>query len=134
MQPCPHCRRASTTGKKQLLQLTLPFRCWWLRASCQLATDARIHLPPPPELLGRAAEVDQVLQMLQRERQLFIVGGGGEGKSAVASAAAHHLFQAGHLPGGAFVVDLAEQAAPGEQPAWHKLNKPCQLAETSQCT
>ena len=65
------------------------------------------QLPRPPLLLGRDEMLKDVRDTLQRERQLFIVGGPGEGKSAVAAEVAHLMRSDRQLPGGVFRVDLA---------------------------
>ena len=72
------------------------------------------QLPRPPPLLGREDVLATALATLQRERQVIIAGGPGEGKSALAAAAAHCMSNANLLPGGVFGVDLAIATSSGE--------------------
>ena len=63
--------------------------------------------------LGRADELSELLSALAAERQVMLVGGPGEGKSALAAEAAHVLSEQRRLPGGAYIVDLATAPAAG---------------------
>ncbi|KAK9805263.1 hypothetical protein WJX72_009625 [[Myrmecia] bisecta] len=59
------------------------------------------------QLLGRDSELQQVLAYLKEHRWAAIVGGPGEGKSALAAELVHTLYADGQLPGGAYPVDLS---------------------------
>jgi hypothetical protein len=76
-------------------------------------SGARNQLAKPPRLLGRDQELSEVLEALASDRQLVIVGGPGEGKSALAAATAYHLWDAGELPGGVCVIDLKNSPSAG---------------------
>lgn len=76
--------------------------------------DARNQLPRPPPLFGRDAALAGAREVLQRERQLVIVGGPGEGKSAVAAETAHRMADDNLLPGGVVTGDLAAVPRSGE--------------------
>ena len=47
------------------------------------------HLPPQGHIVGREAELADVLTAMHRERHVTLVGAGGIGKTTVAIAAAH---------------------------------------------
>ena len=83
---------------------------------------ARNLLPRNGALLGREHELRRVLSALESERQITIVAGPGEGKTALAAEAAHVLSDIGWLPGGAYAVDLSTAPAAGEHrpscPTW----------------
>ena len=72
---------------------------------------ANNHLPRNGKLLGRANELSAVLAALADERQVMLVGGPGEGKSALAAEAAHVLSEQRRLSGGAHIIDLATAPA-----------------------
>ena len=74
---------------------------------------ARNLLPRDGALLGREHELRCVLSALESERQITIVAGPGEGKTALAAEAAHVLSDIGWLPGGAYAVDLSTAPAAG---------------------
>jgi DNA-binding winged helix-turn-helix (wHTH) protein len=61
------------------------------------------QLPPQGHIVGREAELADVLTTLHRERHVTLVGAGGIGKTTVAIAAAH----ADVCPDGLCLVDLA---------------------------
>lgn len=63
------------------------------------------HLPPQGHIVGRAAELADVLSALHRERHVTLVGAGGIGKTTTAIAAAHAY--AVKCPDGICLVDLA---------------------------
>jgi hypothetical protein len=72
------------------------------------------QLPRPPPLLGRDTELAMLRNSLQRVRRSTIVGGPGEGKSALAAEAAYLMYEGKMLPGGVFMVDLAAAVLGGE--------------------
>jgi len=63
------------------------------------------HLPPQGQIVGREAELGEVLAALHRERHVTLVGAGGVGKTTVAVAAAHAYAEA--CVDGVCLVDLA---------------------------
>ena len=67
----------------------------------------RNMLRRPPLLLGRSAIVAEVQHLLKQSQLVMVVGGPGEGKSALAAEVAHHLWESGRVPGGAYAIDLA---------------------------
>ena len=75
---------------------------------------ARNLLPRNGALLGRNHELRRVLSALESERQITIVAGPGEGKTALSAEASHVLSDIGWLPGGAYAVDLSTAPAAGE--------------------
>ncbi|KAK9824068.1 hypothetical protein WJX72_007515 [[Myrmecia] bisecta] len=87
------------------------------------------------KLLGRDTELKQVCKYLQDHRWAAIVGGPGEGKSALAAEVAHTLYAAGHLPGGAYAIDLSqlgEGASVAEQVAALLINQLSNIQGTSE--
>lgn len=67
---------------------------------------ARRHLPTPAtELIGRRAEIETIIALLQRVRLLTLTGPGGSGKTRLALQAAHEL--AATFEDGVYFVDLS---------------------------
>ncbi|KAK9805689.1 hypothetical protein WJX72_012090 [[Myrmecia] bisecta] len=78
------------------------------------------------KLLGRDTELKQVCEYMQNQRWAAIVGGPGEGKSALAAEVAHTLYADGQLPGGAYAINLSEcgeEASLAEQVAALLINQ-----------
>ena len=65
-------------------------------ASLLVSRDAPIRHGPLPDLVGRDAEIGEVLELLGTNRVVTIHGLGGVGKSAVARHVARRLEDAGH--------------------------------------
>ena len=71
------------------------------KPKCHVTANAR-------KLIGREQELQQVLSGLEGDTRCVVISGGpGEGKSALAQAAAWQLRKQGKLPGGAYTVNLA---------------------------
>jgi Cdc6-like AAA superfamily ATPase len=65
------------------------------------------HVPSNAHrLVGRQAELQELLDGLRERRCVVISGGPGEGKTALAQEAVQTLWSKKALPGGAYVVDL----------------------------
>ncbi len=68
-----------------------------------------------PRLYGRDRDVDNLATLLRANRLVTVVGAGGIGKTRVAQAAGHALWQ--ELPDGAWLIELASVSDPGLVPA-----------------
>jgi len=84
-------------------------------ATPQEATPARASLPIPlTSLIGREAELAQLIDCLRRGRLVTLTGAGGLGKTRLAIEAAHSLSAA--FPDGAWFVDLSAVSDPANVP------------------
>ena len=70
----------------------------------QLEIPMQLHRIAQP-LLGREAEVQQVLDSLTKHHAAVIWGGPGEGKSSIAMEAGIRLWDAEKCLGGCFAID-----------------------------
>ncbi len=66
----------------------------------------RWHLPPRPALVGREAEVTDLVAAVLRHRLVTLVGVAGVGKSSLAVEVAHHV--SASFPGGTSAVAISE--------------------------
>src|SRR5579872_6749109 len=70
------------------------------------ARVARSNLDPsPPRLIGRQGEIDAILQLLGRERQVTLLGSAGIGKTRVAREVAGRVLST-VADGGVWIVPL----------------------------
>ncbi|MCA9878134.1 MAG: helix-turn-helix domain-containing protein, partial [Thermomicrobiales bacterium] len=92
----------------RLHDLPLPLVPWERGASHQASPALALHLPlPSSELIGREAEVAQVVALLEDPAVslLTLTGPGGIGKTRLALAAAESLRE--HRPGDVIFIDLS---------------------------
>ena len=81
-------------------------------AGTEPATSSASNLPIPlGELIGREADLPQVVELQAAYRLLTLTGPGGIGKTSLAVAAAWRLAE--HYPDGVRLADLATLADPG---------------------
>ena len=66
----------------------------------------RSHLPPRPVLIGREADVTELVAVVLRHRLVTLVGVAGVGKSSLAVEVAHET--AASFPGGTSAVAISE--------------------------
>src|ERR1700722_2655678 len=70
------------------------------------ATGTKLYLPPPiPRVLGRDSAIQNITELLTKNRLVTIIGPGGIGKTTVAVSLAHSKFN--DFYGGVHFVDLA---------------------------
>jgi predicted ATPase/DNA-binding winged helix-turn-helix (wHTH) protein len=80
------------------------------------AVTARTNLPQPvSDLIGRAAEVDEVSNLVRAGRLVTLTGAGGIGKTRLALAAARRLLP--QFPDGVWLVEFSPLSDPGLVPA-----------------
>jgi predicted ATPase/class 3 adenylate cyclase len=76
-----------------------------------VAEADRVHVPvPSTELVGRAAEVADLIDVVDRERLVTLTGTGGVGKTRLATEVARAA--ADRFPGGVWLVELAPVGDP----------------------
>jgi predicted ATPase/DNA-binding winged helix-turn-helix (wHTH) protein len=74
------------------------------------------NLPAPvSELIGRDAEIGEVVSLIGDHRLVSLTGAGGIGKTQLALAAAHQVLP--HFAGGVWLVEFSPLADPGLVPA-----------------
>jgi predicted ATPase/DNA-binding SARP family transcriptional activator len=84
-----------------------------IRAGAPAAPARRTPPPLPPQptsFVGRAAELEQLLDLIARERIVTLIGPGGAGKTRLALRLAEEL--ARDLPGRVWIVELDRVADP----------------------
>jgi predicted ATPase len=109
-----HLRRALATHEAaDRMIVNVPGRGYLLTANVESST-LQSNVPAPiADLIGRASELDTLLQLLSKHRLVTIVGEGGTGKTSMALAIGQHAMK---LHGVQF-VDLTSANHPALLPA-----------------
>lgn len=66
----------------------------------------RLVANPVMALVGREAELGKICMGLRERKRVLVVGGPGEGKTALLRTAALQVYDEGTLPAGVFEIDL----------------------------
>ncbi|WP_458098089.1 ATP-binding protein [Roseomonas sp. WA12] len=74
-----------------------------------------VVLPPPRGIIGRAQEISALIKLLEKEREVTVVGAGGVGKTALAIEVAQAIGPS--FPAGVCFVDLSPVDDPTSLPA-----------------
>jgi predicted ATPase/DNA-binding XRE family transcriptional regulator len=109
-------RRSTADLLADALGLTGSVRTEFLAAARRPTLEGQpqwtVHLPPPPELIGRDAELAELDAILRQAALVTLVGVAGVGKTSLAWNLAHRA--AARHPGGVAGVQVTEQATEAE--------------------